>query len=96
MTDVLIAPRLQRKLALLEGRLADQIDRKLERIGHMSIEALFRESHIISETSDRGRLWVIRIASEYRLVYRIVKPGTIEVLDFLSQADLKKFRGVAL
>lgn len=93
MAKLTFAPRLQGKADLMEGRLLKSLNHKLDVIAGMTVESLLHDSHSIQVTSGSDRLWVTRVSSDYRLIFRRTGADSIEAVDVVSHEDLNKFVG---
>ena len=94
MAKVTLAPRLQNKADLMEGRLLKSLNQRLDVISQMTIESLLSDSHVILGIAQPEKLWVTRVANEHRLIFRRTGPDSIEAVDVVSHEDLSKFAGL--
>jgi hypothetical protein len=93
MAKVTLAPRLQDKADLMEGRILKGLNHRLDVIARMPMESLLRDSHAIRGIAQPDTLWVTRVAYDHRLIFRRTGPDTIEAIDLVSHDDLEKFAG---
>ncbi|MBN3197269.1 hypothetical protein H5A20_00930 [Pectobacterium brasiliense] len=90
LNNISTTSRFERKIDLLDKRLSLLLSKRLKRLENEGINSILEQSHKLIGTTE-PQLWVAKISSSYRLIFRNVEKNRIELIDIVTRDDLSKF-----